>query len=109
VESSTGVYEKVKLVTAPGTLTIIYDVGDENCSGAPISTSLSPMLCVASNPVAGFLSRLPSCYGEKQLQCYYSNSDCTGSQMCSPLQRFEVVLCIRRRAIYDDLCSWLRR
>jgi len=84
VESSTGVYEKVKLVTAPGTLTIIYDVGDENCSGAPISTSLSPMLCVASNAVAGFLSRLPSCYGEKQLQCYYSNSDCTGSQMCSP-------------------------
>lgn len=109
VESSTGVYEKVKLLTAPGTLTIIYDVGDENCSGAPISTSLGPMLCVASNAVDGFLSRIPTCRGEQRISCYYSNSDCTGSQMCSPLQRFEVVLCIRRRAIYDDLCSWLRR
>ena len=60
VESSTGVYEKVKLLTAPGTLTTIYDVGDENCSGAPISTSLGPMLCVASNDVDGFLSRMPT-------------------------------------------------
>ena len=84
VESSTGVYEKVKLVTAPGTLMIIYDVGDENCSGAPVATSLSPSLCVASNAVDGFLSRLPSCYGEERLWCYYSNSDCTGSQMCIP-------------------------
>ena len=82
VESSTGVHEKVKLVTAPGMLDVPYDVGDENCSGAPLSKYLSPMLCVASNDVDGFLSRMPTCYGEQRISCYYSNSDCTGSQMC---------------------------
>ncbi|CAE7929108.1 kz, partial [Symbiodinium sp. KB8] len=77
-----GVYEKVKLVTAPGMLDVPYDVGDENCSGAPLAKYLSPMLCVASNVVDGYLSRMPTCHGEQRISCYYSNSDCTGSQMC---------------------------
>ena len=25
---------------------------------------------------------MPTCYGEQRISCYYSNSDCTGSQMC---------------------------
>ena len=108
VESSTGVYEKVKLVTAPGTLMIIYDVGDENCSGAPVATSLSPSLCVASNAVDGFLSRLPSCYGEERLWCYYSNSDCTGSQMCIP-STVDLKSCSALGGLYVNHYAWLRR
>ena len=84
VESAAGVYEKVKLVSAPGQLTTIYDVGDDTCSGAPVTTSLSAYLCTASSDVPGFVTRLSSCYGDKQMNCWYSNSDCTGSQMCSP-------------------------
>ncbi|CAE7906185.1 msrA [Symbiodinium necroappetens] len=48
-------------------------------------TSLSAHLCIASSDVPGFVSRLSSCYGDKLMNCWYGNSDCTGSQMCSTL------------------------